>query len=324
MLATMVGDFSGAAAPAKAEARAQVASRATLIRRATRRRFALSFGLAVLFEGGLGYALFLAVGSLGNSDALFDKPIWIDISNASDAAPVNLGGEGKAASRAAPPSTTGQLPSKAKVAQPPPPSPSPAKPVAMPTDSAAANSSPKPIAEPLPAVAGTLYSVQPPVHAAPPPAQASPAATGPADGAAFSPSAFPSPPSKIAAGPSASSPGGSAGSGSTSGGAPHAAGAIGAAGASMKERIASELAAYVEEHKSYPETARMRGVEGTVRLAATIDGSGNMLSVRIIIGSGSRILDEAAEKALRSAFPVANEAMGTLSVELAIRYSLRN
>jgi len=319
MLATMVGDLSGAAAAAKAEARTQVASRATLLRRASRRRFALAFGLAALMEGGLGFALILVGGSLGNSSALLDKPIWIDISSATDAAPIDLVDEGTASSRGAPPSTTGQLSSNTMLARQSPPPPLPSKPVAMPTDSAL-DSSQKPIAESVPVVARTQDSVRPTAIAAAPLTSADPATPGTADRATAAASASPSPPSVMVGGPSTASQGGSAGAESAGGGgAPGVAGAIG-----VRERIAAELAAYVEAHKSYPEAARMRGVEGTVKLSATMDRSGILLSIAIISGSGSRILDSAAETALRSAFPLANAGTGTLTVELAIRYSLKD
>ena len=320
MLATMVGDLSGAAAAARAEAPMRVATRAILLRRASRRRLALAFGLAVLIEGGIAFALLLAGGSLGKSAALLDKPIWIDISMATDSAPAQLGGAGIAVSHNSPQSPRRQLPSKAKLALPPAQPPLPAQPQVSPTDSEATDSKPKPIAESVPVVAHNADSIRPPALAAPPPALGSPATPASSDPAASSAGDSPAPPPGMVARPSDSYPGGIAGGGSAGSG--KALGVVGAIG--VRERIAAELAAYVEAHKSYPEAARMRGAEGTVRLSATMDRLGNLLSIAIISGSGSRILDSAAETALRSAFPLANAGTGTLTVELAIRYSLKD
>ncbi len=94
--------------------------------------------------------------------------------------------------------------------------------------------------------------------------------------------------------------------------------------AGERERIAAQLSTYIEAHKTYPEAARRRGAEGTVRITATIDAHGNPLRIVITYGSGSRLLDEAALAALRAAFPVARQGSAPLDLDLAIHYSLRS
>lgn len=50
----------------------------------------------------------------------------------------------------------------------------------------------------------------------------------------------------------------------------------------------------------YPQAARMRGLEGTVRILATIDPEGRVSEVTVEKSSGSALLDEAACKAVRA------------------------
>src|SRR6185437_5542383 len=57
------------------------------------------------------------------------------------------------------------------------------------------------------------------------------------------------------------------------------------------------LAAWLLEHKTYPEAARRRGVEGTVAIRFSVDRSGHVTGVAVLRGSGSPILDPAAEQA---------------------------
>ena len=52
-----------------------------------------------------------------------------------------------------------------------------------------------------------------------------------------------------------------------------------------------ELAAWLAEHKTYPEEARRRGIEGSVTLRFCVDQSGHVIDVTVLRGSGSSILE---------------------------------
>jgi len=87
----------------------------------------------------------------------------------------------------------------------------------------------------------------------------------------------------------------------------------------------SSWAAALSWAKHYPDAARARGEEGTVRLALTIGRSGHVLSARVIGSSGSAILDQAALEMARSASgrPLPPEMGSAVSVVVPVRYSLR-
>jgi periplasmic protein TonB len=109
-----------------------------------------------------------------------------------------------------------------------------------------------------------------------------------------------------------------------------------AAGASKAESspavIAAEAAAWrsawsaaMNWNRHYPEAARARGEQGTVRLALTIDRGGHVVSARLIASSGSSILDQAAlEMARHASGRALPPAMGSsVSLTVPVRYSIR-
>jgi protein TonB len=61
------------------------------------------------------------------------------------------------------------------------------------------------------------------------------------------------------------------------------------------------LSAWLAAHKTYPEIARRRGEQGTVTLKLTIGADGTVLDAALASGSGSTVLDQAAEAMLRGA-----------------------
>jgi protein TonB len=77
--------------------------------------------------------------------------------------------------------------------------------------------------------------------------------------------------------------------------------------------------------KHYPEAARARGEQGTVRLALVIDRGGHVVSARVIGSSGSAILDEAALDMARRASgrPLPPEMGASVSLTVPVRYSIR-
>ena len=113
-------------------------------------------------------------------------------------------------------------------------------------------------------------------------------------------------------------------------GAPRAAAASKAAAspaASAAEAAAwrSAWSAALNWNRHYPEAARARGEQGTVRLALTIDRGGHVVSARLIASSGSSILDQAALEMARhvSGRPLPPEMGSSVSLTVPVRYSIR-
>ncbi|MDQ6869937.1 MAG: energy transducer TonB [Pseudomonadota bacterium] len=95
---------------------------------------------------------------------------------------------------------------------------------------------------------------------------------------------------------------------------------------------AAEAAAYrsawtaeMSWSRHYPEAARARGEQGTVRLALTIGRSGHVMSARLVGSSGSSTLDQAALEMARNASgrPLPPEMGSSVSLIVPIRYSIR-
>lgn len=59
----------------------------------------------------------------------------------------------------------------------------------------------------------------------------------------------------------------------------------------------------IEEAKTYPDTARREGIQGTVDLRFRIAADGSVEAMEILRSSGHRILDEASEQTIRRAAP---------------------
>ncbi len=54
---------------------------------------------------------------------------------------------------------------------------------------------------------------------------------------------------------------------------------------------------------SYPQQARLQGIQGNVMLMVIIENNGNIKGIRLLESSGSKILDEAAKQSVRQAAP---------------------
>jgi protein TonB len=67
---------------------------------------------------------------------------------------------------------------------------------------------------------------------------------------------------------------------------------------------ASLLAAWLDRHKEYPERARRKHQQGVVLCEFAIDRQGQVLSYRILQGSGYELLDEEASELMTRANPV--------------------
>ncbi len=86
------------------------------------------------------------------------------------------------------------------------------------------------------------------------------------------------------------------------------------------------LAAWLAAHRVYPEAARRRGIEGHVTLRFSVNQSGHVAAVTVLRGSGSPILDSAAEAMVRgAAVPAPPRFMlGQVTVSVQIDYVLAN
>ncbi len=84
------------------------------------------------------------------------------------------------------------------------------------------------------------------------------------------------------------------------------------------------LAAWLQEHRTYPDAARRDGIEGRAVVRFTIDAAGLVTGVVLVGSSGSPVLDEATLALLRGAHLPAPPAPGPdhLSITLPVRYSL--
>ena len=97
--------------------------------------------------------------------------------------------------------------------------------------------------------------------------------------------------------------------------------------ASAAEAVAfrSAWAAALSWNKHYPEAARAKGDQGTVRLALTIGRSGQVMSAHVVGSSGSATLDQAALEMARNASgrPLPPEMGSSVSLIVPVRYSIR-
>ena len=86
--------------------------------------------------------------------------------------------------------------------------------------------------------------------------------------------------------------------------------------------LASKVGRAMEERKSYPEAARRRGSEGTVRLRLRLSADGHLISAKLDGSSGSALLDRAALDLASSVFPLDNIMSREIELLLAVRYHL--
>jgi periplasmic protein TonB len=98
-----------------------------------------------------------------------------------------------------------------------------------------------------------------------------------------------------------------------------------AASAAETAAFRSAWSAAMSWPKHYPEAARARGEQGTVRLALTIGRSGHVMSARLVASSGSSTLDQAALEMARNASgrPLPPEMGSSVSLIVPVRYSIR-
>jgi protein TonB len=99
-----------------------------------------------------------------------------------------------------------------------------------------------------------------------------------------------------------------------------------AAEAPAQDDYARALLRWLEPHRRYPRAARLRGIEGTVRLSLTIDRAGSVLAAAIAESSGERLLDREALEMVERAAPApplpADWAPPQATFILPIRFAL--
>lgn len=79
----------------------------------------------------------------------------------------------------------------------------------------------------------------------------------------------------------------------------------------------------LNQNKEYPYMAVRRGIEGTVGLAISLDGDGNLMSVEVVSSSGSSLLDEAAVAGARKSCPYPNASGRPISIETTVVFKLQ-
>ncbi|MEQ8653265.1 MAG: TonB family protein [Kiloniellales bacterium] len=88
---------------------------------------------------------------------------------------------------------------------------------------------------------------------------------------------------------------------------------------------ASQLAAWLERHKRYPQSARRRGEQGVVTLQFTLDARGHVVARRIVRSSGHERLDREVLALLERASPMPRPPGDAprFSLAVPIAFSLR-
>ncbi|HWR11092.1 MAG TPA: TonB family protein [Rectinemataceae bacterium] len=88
------------------------------------------------------------------------------------------------------------------------------------------------------------------------------------------------------------------------------------------DEVLAFLSKGIEKRKNYPEAARLKSAEGTVRINVLILPDGSLKSLRILARSGSAILDRAAMDLVKSLFPMGIALAGEMEVLVPIEYRL--
>ena len=85
------------------------------------------------------------------------------------------------------------------------------------------------------------------------------------------------------------------------------------------------LSREIAKHKQYPRIAQMRGWQGEATIELKIDGSGTLLSSRIVTSSGHDVLDKQGLEMVRKAspFPPPPEALRGRNFEILVPVSFK-
>jgi protein TonB len=89
----------------------------------------------------------------------------------------------------------------------------------------------------------------------------------------------------------------------------------------------AQIMASLARHKRYPDLARQRQEQGSVMIAFAIDRAGHVVSIDIRHGSGSAVLDSAAEAMVRDSDPLpplpASYASARLDMTFPVAFTLQ-
>lgn len=89
----------------------------------------------------------------------------------------------------------------------------------------------------------------------------------------------------------------------------------------------AKLVAHLTRHRSYPDAARRRRLEGSARVSFTINGSGRVVAVSLARSTGHAVLDREALAMVRRAspFPAIPAGLGKsrLTVRAPVRFDIR-
>jgi protein TonB len=88
------------------------------------------------------------------------------------------------------------------------------------------------------------------------------------------------------------------------------------------QRILDELNKLLQEHLHYPETARRKGIEGTLSITFTLNTNGEATDVMVSESSGSHLLDRAAVRAISGVFPYSDPPDTPLHFTIPVTYRL--
>lgn len=80
------------------------------------------------------------------------------------------------------------------------------------------------------------------------------------------------------------------------------------------------LLAHIEKHKFYPNSARRRGIQGTIQVSFTQVANGRIEGLKI--SGGHRVLQKATYEAMEAAEPLP-EVPGSLLLPIALSFSIR-
>ncbi len=91
-----------------------------------------------------------------------------------------------------------------------------------------------------------------------------------------------------------------------------------------RNNLYETIYALIEKEKQYPALARRRNVEGRVGVTLIISAAGDLEYSNVSLSSGENILDTAAINLVKSIFPLDIVLQSTTTIDVTIRYSLKN
>jgi protein TonB len=86
---------------------------------------------------------------------------------------------------------------------------------------------------------------------------------------------------------------------------------------------ASLVSAHLARNKRYPRDALALGIGGTAAVAFSLDGSGNVTSIRLVRSSGHASLDRESQDLVRRASPFPAPPQGRASITVPVNFNVR-